>query len=50
MTSVGGSFRMAASAASVERAKVTVFPSCVAVVFTFELNIKSSRTAKIMQS
>src|ERR1700730_11163066 len=48
ITSVGAFFRISASAASVERAKTTDTPSCLAAVLILDENIKSSSTATIM--
>ena len=48
ITSDGGAFRISASAPSADRAKVTATPSWPAVVLIFEVNIRSSRTAKII--
>src|SRR4051794_24525243 len=48
ITSDGGDFRISASAASAERANATATPSCDAVVLIFDVNIRSSRTAKII--
>ena len=50
ITSAGALFRMSASAASADRAKVTATPSWVAAVLILDVNIKSSRTAKITSS
>src|SRR4051812_580156 len=48
MTSDGALLRISASAPSVERANVTATPSLLAVVLILEVNIRSSRTAKII--
>src|SRR5262245_64649165 len=48
MTSVGGDLRISVNAASADRANVTAAPSWLAVVLIFEVNIRSSRTAKII--
>ena len=47
MTSEGGSACIAANALADDRANDTWTPTCVAVVLIFELNIKSSRIARI---
>jgi hypothetical protein len=48
ITSDGAAFRIALSATSAERANVTATPIRLAVVLILDVNIKSSRTAKIM--
>jgi hypothetical protein len=48
ITSDGGALRISASAAAEERANASGTPSCVAAVLIFELNIRSSRTARII--
>src|SRR5256885_16899119 len=48
ITSDGFALRMAASAASADRANVTATPSWFAAVLIFDENIKSSSTATIM--
>jgi len=45
----GGVATIAFRAASADRAKVTVTPSWFAAVLIFDVNIRSSRTAKIMR-
>ena len=48
MTSAGAAFRISASAASGDRANITDIPSWFAVVRILDVNIKSSRSARIM--
>jgi hypothetical protein len=48
MTSDGARWRISASAASRERAKLTGTPSWPAVVLILDVNIKSSTIARIM--
>ncbi len=48
MTSEGALFRISASADAEDLANVSGTPSCVAAVLIFELNMRSSRTARIM--
>src|SRR4030088_566897 len=48
ITSDGAVLRISLSAASADRAKVTATPGWPAVVLIFEENIRSSRTAKII--
>src|SRR3954453_5033113 len=48
MTSDGALLRISASAPSVERANVIATPSWLAVVLILDVNIRSSRTAKII--
>jgi hypothetical protein len=49
ITSDGAALRIAVSAPSAERAKVSATPSWFAAVLIFEENIRSSSTAKIMR-
>ena len=50
MTSDGASFRIWSSAESLDFAKATGTPSCLAVVLILDVNIRSSTTAKITTS
>src|SRR3989442_15847994 len=48
ITSDGAALRISVSAAAADRAKITATPSWPAVVLIFDMNIRSSRTAKII--